>query len=225
MDALYQVVRFLAPPLAAVVVTALGLAWARHRTARLPPVPLLPEHSQSPHPAAQRRYRRLLRRKPHLRTQLRPADMPRRWGITAGVLGLLALVATSLALPDGAHFQVKVERMVGYPATVVELRVPASAQAKVLQAWQPVLQPAARQVVMRYRLPRTNTDTVTTAVQPIQVRQRGDLLQVATAVPVDHDSLRQALADCVGIAPSALQVHDDGRFAPAWQMGWAALAD
>ncbi|KAF1014207.1 MAG: hypothetical protein GAK31_03231 [Stenotrophomonas maltophilia] len=225
MEALYLLVRLVAPLLAAVMVAVLILAGGRRRAKRLPPVPLLPEHCLSPHPAAQRRFRRLLRRKPQLRTQARPAEMPRRWGIAAGVLGVLASIGTSLAMPGGAHFQVAVERMVGYPATVIELQVTASAQANLMQAWQPLLQPAAREVVMRYPLPRNNHPMVDSAVQPVLVSQHGDRLQVATAVPVDHSSLRQALAECAGIAPSALRLHDAARFTPTWQWGWAPLAE
>ena len=125
MVMLYLVVRTLLPLLAFV------LAWwwlarlINARGARLPRVPLnLPEHSSSPRRKDRRSYARALRRRPGLRTATRAATAPRSWHVAAAILSLLVLIATVLAIPDCARFQVMMGNLIGYPSALIEVRAP-----------------------------------------------------------------------------------------------------
>lgn len=69
MVGLYLLVRTLLPVLLGGLVAMLGARVINARLARLPPrVIALPDESLLPSPAAQRRYRRLRRRRPHLQS-------------------------------------------------------------------------------------------------------------------------------------------------------------
>ncbi|PWB27897.1 hypothetical protein DCO49_06680 [Stenotrophomonas sp. SPM] len=221
---LYLFVRIALP----LLVTA-GIGWLvarviNTRLSRLPPreVPL-PEHSRLPSPAAQRRYRRLRRRRPNLRSIRLQPKIPRSWVAMATAVFIGSVAACALLMPNGARFQVMVESLRGYPATVIEVQVPAAQQDALLQAWAPVLQQTARPITMRYRVARTAGMTEVHDVLPAQVRRRGQVLQIATAQPVDAHALREALQDCVPLPPATINMHERN-VAPWREAGWQALA-
>lgn len=221
---LYLFVRIALP----LLVTA-GIGWLvarviNTRLSRLPPREvLLPEHSRLPSPAAQRRYRRLRRRRPNLRSIRLQPKIPRSWVAMATAVFIGSVAACALLMPNGARFQVMVESLRGYPATVIEVQVPAAQQDALLQAWAPVLQQTARPITMRYRVARTAGMTEVHDVLPVQVRRRGQVLQIATAQPVDAHALREALQDCVPLPPATINMHE--RNVATWrEAGWQALA-
>ncbi|WP_313145486.1 hypothetical protein [Stenotrophomonas sp.] len=221
---LYLFVRIALP----LLVTA-GIGWLvarviNTRLSRLPPreVPL-PEHSRLPSPAAQRRYRRLRRRRPNLRGIRLQPKIPRSWVAMATAVFIGSVAACTLLMPNGARFQVMVESLRGYPATVIEVQVPAAQQDALLQAWAPVLQQTARPITMRYRVARTAGMTEVHDVLPVQARRRGQVLQIATAQPVDAHALREALQDCVPLPPATINMHERN-VAPWREAGWQALA-
>nr|MBH1360153.1 hypothetical protein [Stenotrophomonas maltophilia] len=223
MVMLYLVVRTLLPLLAFVLAWWLLSRLINARVARMPRVPLnLPEHSSSPRRKDRRIYARKLRRKPGLRTATRAATAPRSWHIAAAILSLMALIATVLVIPDGARFQVMVDNLTGYAGTVVEAQVPVAAQPVVLQAWQPALAQLGRPTAMRYPIGRTGGEHETHAVVPVQVRQQGDRLQVAVALPLDTEMLRAELARLAGLPIEAIDVQQR-EVAPWRESGWQPL--
>ncbi|WP_329861476.1 hypothetical protein [Stenotrophomonas sp. SMYL89] len=224
MVTLYLWVRTLFPLLAFVLAWMLLSRLIKARVAHLPRVPLnLPEHSSSPRRKDRRIYRRKLRRKPGLRNATRPATAPRCWNLAAAFVSLCALIAAVLVMPDGARFQVMVESLAGYPATIAEVQVPAAGQPLVLQAWQPALAQLSRPVRMRYPIGRTGGEHEAHATLPVQVRHQGDRLQVATALPVDADVLRAELARLAGVPVEAITVRQN-KIAPWLEPGWTPLA-
>ncbi|HEL3255908.1 TPA: hypothetical protein UMF52_001198 [Stenotrophomonas maltophilia] len=221
MVTLYLWVRTLLPLLAFVIAWMLLSRLIKARVARLPRVPLnLPEHSSSP----RRKDRRIYARKPGLRTATRPASAPRSWNLAAVFVSLFTLIATVLVVPDGARFQVMVESITGYPATIAEVHVPAAGQPLVLQAWQPALAQLSRPVTMRYPIGRTGGEHEAHATLPVQVRHQGDRLQVATAVPVDAELLRAELARLAGLPTEAITVRQR-EISPWLEPGWKPLVD
>lgn len=225
MVTLYLWVRTLLPLLAFVIAWMLLSRLIKARVARLPRVPLnLPEHSTSPRRKDRRIYARKLRRRPGLRTATRPATAPRSWNLAAVFVSFSALIATVLVMPDGARFQVMVESLTGYPATIAEVQVPAAGQPLVLQAWQPALVQLSRPVAMRYPIGRTGGQHDARAMLPVQVRHQGDRLQVATAVPVDSDVLHTELARLAGLPVEAITVRQK-KIAPWLERGWKPLAN
>ncbi len=210
------------------LVTA-GVGWLvarviNTRLSRLPPreVPL-PERSLLPSPVAQRRYRRLRKRRPNLRSITLQPKIPRSWIAVAAVALVGSVAACTLLMPNGARFQVMVESLRGYPATVIDVQVPAAQQNALLQAWSPVLQQTARPIIMRYRVARTAGMTEVHDVLPVQARRRGPVLQIATAQPVDANALRGALQDCLPLPPAAIRIHMCN-VAPWREAGWQPLA-
>lgn len=225
MVTLYLWVRTLLPLLAFVIAWMLLSRLIKARVARLPRVPLnLPEHSSSPRRKDRRIYARKLRRKPGLRTATRPATAPRSWNLAAVFVSLSALIAVVLVMPDGARFQVMVESITGYPATIAEVHVPAAGQPLVLQAWQPTLAQLSRPVTMRYPIGRTGGEHEARATLPVQVRHQGDRLQVAAALPVDTNVLRAELARLAGLPVEAITVRQN-KIAPWLEPGWTPLAN
>ncbi|EOW2137404.1 hypothetical protein N5C16_19145 [Stenotrophomonas sp. GD03908] len=225
MVTLYLWVRTLLPLLAFVIAWMLLSRLIKARVARLPRVPLnLPEHSSSPRRKDRRIYARKLRRKPSLRTATRPATAPRSWNLAAVFVSLCALVAAVLVMPDGARFQVMVESITGYPATIAEVHVPAARQTLVLQAWQPTLVQLSQPVTMRYPIGRTGGEHDAHATLPVQVRHQGDRLQVATAVPVDGDVMRAELTRLAGLPTEAITVRQS-EISPWREPGWKPLAE
>ncbi|QDL26607.1 hypothetical protein [Stenotrophomonas maltophilia] len=223
MVMLYLVVRTLLPLLAFVLAWWLLSRLINARVARMPRVPLnLPEHSSSPRKKDRRIYARKLRRKPGLRTATRAATAPRSWHFAAAVLSLMVLIATVLVIPDGARFQVMVGNLVGYPGALIEVPVPVAAQPVVLQAWQPALAQLGRPTAMRYPIGRTGGEHEAHAVVPVQVRQQGDRLQVAIALPVDSEMLRADLARLAGFPIEAINVQQRD-VAPWRESGWQPL--
>ncbi|MCI1051582.1 MULTISPECIES: hypothetical protein [unclassified Stenotrophomonas] len=223
MVMLYLVVRTLLPLLAFVLAWWLLSRLINARVARMPRVPLnLPEHSSSPRRKDRRIYARKLRRKPGLRTATRAATAPRSWHIAAAILSLMALIATVLVIPDGARFQVMVDNLTGYAGTVVEAQVPVAAQPVVLRAWQPALAQLGRPTAMRYPIGRTGGEHEAHAVVPVQVRQQGDRLQVAIALPLDTEMLRAELARLAGLPIEAIDVQQR-EVAPWRESGWQPL--
>ncbi len=223
MVMLYLVVRTLLPLLAFVLAWWLLSRLINARVARMPRVPLnLPEHSSSPRRKDRRIYARKLRRKPGLRTATRAATAPRSWHIAAAILSLMALIATVLVIPDGARFQVMVGNLIGYAGTVVEAQVPVAAQPVVLRAWQPALAQLGRPTAMRYPIGRTGGEHEAHAVVPVQVRQQGDRLQVAVALPLDTEMLRAELARLAGLPIEAIDVQQR-EVAPWRESGWQPL--
>ncbi|HEL3196830.1 TPA: hypothetical protein UMF74_003499 [Stenotrophomonas maltophilia] len=225
MVTLYLWVRTLLPLLAFVIAWMLLSHLIKARVARLPRVPLnLPEHSSSPRRKDRRIYARKLRRKPGLRTATRPASAPRSWNLAAVFVSLFTLIATVLVVPDGARFQVMVESITGYPATIAEVHVPAAGQPLVLQAWQPALAQLSRPVTMRYPIGRTGGEHDAHATLAVQVRHQGDRLQVATAVPVDPERLRAELARLAGVPTESINVRQR-EISPWLEPGWKPLVD
>ncbi len=223
MVMLYLVVRTLLPLLAFVFAWWWLARLINARVARMPRVPLnLPEHSSSPRRKDRRIYARKLRRKPGLRTATRAATAPRSWHIAAAILSLMALIATVLVIPDGARFQVMVDNLTGYAGTVVEAQVPVAAQPVVLRAWQPALAQLGRPTAMRYPIGRTGGEHEAHAVVPVQVRQQGDRLQVAVALPLDTEMLRAELARLAGLPIEAIDVQQR-EVAPWRESGWQPL--
>ena len=223
MVMLYLVVRTLLPLLAFVLAWWLLSRLINARVARMPRVPLnLPEHSSSPRRKDRRIYARELRRKPGLPTATRAATAPRSWHVAAAILSLMALIATVLVIPDGARFQVMVDNLTGYAGTVVEAQVPVAAQPVVLQAWQPALAQLGRPTAMRYPIGRTGGEHEAHAVVPVQVRQQGDRLQVAIALPLDTEMLRAELARLAGLPIEAIDVQQR-EVAPWRESGWQPL--
>lgn len=223
MVMLYLVVRTLLPLLAFVLAWWLLSRLINARVARMPRVPLnLPEHSSSPRRKDRRIYARKLRRKPGLRTATRAATAPRSWHVAAAILSLMALIATVLVIPDGARFQVMVDNLTCYAGTVVEAQVPVAAQPVVLQAWQPALAQLGRPTAMRYPIGRTGGEHEAHAVVPVQVRQQGDRLQVAIALPLDTEMLRAELARLAGLPIEAIDVQQR-EVAPWRESGWQPL--
>ena len=223
MVMLYLLVRVLLPLLAAGIV-AWALARVVHRQAsRLPPQRIpLPDQSQLAGKAAQRRYRRMRRRNPNRTHLTRPAPVPRLWTAGMAMATLAALVITVVLTPDGARFQVMVESMTGYPATIVAVRVPAGQQDALLRAWQPVLAQATRQVRMRYPVARTGGEYEARAEVPVRVHREGDVLEVAAAVVVESESLRSELARRGGLPREAIAVRQQ-TLAPMRERGWTPL--
>ncbi len=225
MVTLYLWVRTLLPLLAFVIAWMLLSRLIKARVARLPRVPLnLPEHSSGPRRKDRRIYARKLRRKPGLRTATRPASAPRSWNLAAVFVSLFVLIATVLVVPDGARFQVMVESLAGYPATLAEVHVPAARQALVLQAWQPTLAQLSRPVTLRYPIGRTGGEHQAHATLPVQVRHQRDRLQVATPVPVDGDVMRAELARLAGLPTEAITVRQS-EISPWREPGWKPLAE
>ncbi len=225
MVTLYLWVRALLPLLAFVIAWMLLSRLIKARVARLPRVPLnLPEHSTSPRRKDRRIYARKLRRRPGLRTATRPATAPRSWNLAAVFVSFSALIATVLVMPDGARFQVMVESLTGYPATIAEVQVPAAGQPLVLQAWQPALAQLSRPVAMRYPIGRTGGEHEARATLPVQVRHQGDRLQVAAALPVDTNVLRAELARLAGVPVEAITVRQM-KVAPWRESGWMPVAE
>ena len=225
MVTLYLWVRTLLPLLAFVIAWMLLSRLIKARVARLPRVPLnLPEHSTSPRRKDRRIYARKLRRRPGLRTATRPATAPRSWNLAAVFVSFSALIATVLVMPAGARFQVMVESLTGYPATIAEVQVPAAGQPLVLQAWQPALAQLSRPVAMRYPIGRTGGEHDALATLPVQVRHQGDRLQVAAALPVDTNVLRAELARLAGLPVEAITVRQN-KIAPWLEPGWTPLAN
>ncbi|MBA0342428.1 hypothetical protein D7U87_17190 [Stenotrophomonas maltophilia] len=223
MVMLYLVVRTLLPLLAFVLAWWLLSRLINARVARMPRVPLnLPEHSSSPRRKDRRIYARKLRRKPGLRTATRAATAPRSWHVAAAILSLMALIATVLVIPDGARFQVMVDNLTGYAGTVVEAQVPVAAQPVVLEAWQPALAQLGRPTAMRYPIGRTGGEHEAHAVVPVQVRQQGDRLQVAIALPLDTEMLRAELARLAGLPIEAIDVQQR-EVAPWREADWQPL--
>lgn len=223
MVMLYLVVRTLLPLLAFVLAWWLLSRLINARVARMPRVPLnLPEHSSSPRRKDRRIYARKLRRKPGLRTATRAATAPRSWHVAAAILSLMALIATVLVIPDGARFQVMVGNLIGYAGTVVEAQVPVAAQPVVLRAWQPALAQLGRPTAMRYPIGRTGGEHEAHAVVPVQVRQQGDRLQVAIALPLDTEMLRAELARLAGLPIEAIDVQQR-EVAPWRESDWQPL--
>ncbi len=223
MVMLYLVVRTLLPLLAFVLAWWLLSRLINARVARMPRVPLnLPEHSSSPRRKDRRIYARKLRRKPGLRTATRAATAPRGWHVAAAILSLMALIATVLVIPDGARFQVMVGNLIGYAGTVVEAQVPVAAQPVVLQAWQPALAQLGRPTAMRYPIGRTGGEHEAHAVVPVQIRQQGDRLQVAIALPLDSEVLRAELARLAGLPIEAIDVQQRD-VAPWREADWQPL--
>lgn len=225
MVTLYLWVRTLLPLLAFVIAWMLLSRLIKARAARLPRVPLnLPEHSSSPRRKDRRIYARKLRRKPGLRIATRPATAPHSWNLAAVLVSLSALIAAVLVMPDGARFQVMVESITGYTATIAEVHVPAARQPLVLQAWQPALAQLSRPVTMRYPIGRTGGEHDARAMLPVQVRHQGDRLQVATAVPVDAEQLRAELAHLAGMSVEAITVRNM-KVAPWLESGWMPVPE
>ncbi|HHA2974722.1 TPA: hypothetical protein ACOFD8_002071 [Stenotrophomonas maltophilia] len=225
MVTLYLWVRTLLPLLAFVIAWMLLSRLIKALAARLPRVPLnLPEHSSSPRRKDRRIYARKLRRKPCLRTATRPATAPRSWNLAAVFVSLSALIAAVLVVPDGARFQVMVESLTGYPATIAEVHVPTAGQPLLLQAWQPALAQLSRPVTMRYPIGRTGREHDAHATLPVQVRHQGDRLQVATAVPVDAEQLRAELARLAGMSVEAITVRNM-KVAPWLESGWMPVPE
>lgn len=225
MVTLYLWVRTLLPLLAFVIAWMLLSRLIKARAARLPRVPLnLPEHSSSPRRKDRRIYARKLRRKPGLRIATRPATAPHSWNLAAVLVSLSALIAAVLVMPDGARFQVMVESITGYTATIAEVHVPAARQPLVLQAWQPALAQLSRPVTMRYPIGRTGGEHDAHATLPVQVRHQGDRLQVAVAMPVDADVLRAELARLAGMSVEAITVRKM-KVAPWLESGWMPVPE
>ncbi|WP_288496806.1 hypothetical protein [uncultured Stenotrophomonas sp.] len=223
MVMLYLVVRTLLPLLAFVLAWWLLSRLINARVARMPRVPLnLPEHSSSPRRKDRRIYARELRRKPGLRTATRAATAPRSWHVAAAILSLMALIATVLVIPDGARFQVMVDNLTGYAGTVVEAQVPVAAQPVVLEAWQPALAQLGRPTAMRYPIGRTGGEHEAHAVVPVQIRQQGNRLQVAIALPLDTEMLRAELARLAGLPIEAIDVQQR-EVAPWREADWQPL--
>ncbi|WP_329768427.1 hypothetical protein [Stenotrophomonas muris] len=223
MVMLYLVVRTLLPLLAFVLAWWLLSRLINARVARMPRVPLnLPERSSSPRRKDRRIYARKLRRKPGLRTATRAATAPRSWHVAAAILSLMALIATVLVIPDGARFQVMVGNLIGYAGTVVEAQVPVAAQPVVLLAWQPALAQLGRPTAMRYPIGRTGGEHEAHAVVPVQIRQQGERLQVAIALPVDSEVLRAELARLAGLPIEAIDVQQR-EVAPWREADWQPL--
>lgn len=220
---LYLFVRLALPLLVAAGVGWLVARVINTRLSRLPPrdVPL-PEHSLLPSPAAQRRYRRLRKRRPNLHSITLQPKIPRSWAAAAAVVFIGSVTACALLMPNGARFQVMVESLRGYPATVIEVQIPAARQDVLLQAWAPVLKQTARPISMRYRVARTAGMTEVHDVLPVQARRRGHVLQIATARPVDAHTLREALQDCMPLPPGVIRLHERN-VAPWREAGWQAL--
>lgn len=220
---LYLFVRLAVPLLVAAGVGWLVARVINTRLSRLPPreVPL-PEHSLLPSPAAQRRYRRLRKRRPNLRSITLQPKIPRSWVAMATVVLIGSVAACTLLMPNGARFQVMVESLRGYPATVIDAQVPPAQEDALLQAWAPVLQQTARPIVMRYRVARTAGMTEVHDVLPVQVRRRGAELEIATAQPVDANALRQALQDCMALPLATISLHERN-VAPWREAGWQTL--
>lgn len=225
MVTLYLWVRTLLPLLAFVIAWMLLSRLIKARAARLPRVPLnLPEHSSSPRRKDRRIYARKLWRKPGLRIATRPATAPHSWNLAAVLVSLSALITAVLVMPDGARFQVMVESITGYTATIAEVHVPAARQPLVLQAWQPALAQLSRPVTMRYPIGRTGGEHDARAMLPVQVRHHGDRLQVATAVPVDAEQLRAELARLAGMSIEAITVRNM-KVAPWLESGWMPVPE
>ncbi len=224
MVGLYLLVRMLLPALLGGAVAVLGARVINARLARLPPrVIALPDDSLLPSPAAQRRYRRLRRRRPHLQSFTVPPKVPRSWVLLAAMAFIGTVGVTVYLMPDGPRFQVMVESTLGYSSTVIEVRAPAKQQLRLLDACAPVLQQTARPITMRYRRTRTGNPVDVHGVLPVQVRRRGTLLQVATAQPVDAAVLRDALRACSASADVTLTLQPRN-VAPWREWGWQPWA-
>ncbi|WP_162887606.1 hypothetical protein [Stenotrophomonas sp. G4] len=216
--------RMLLPALLGGAVAVLGARVINARLARLPPrVIALPDDSLLPSPAAQRRYRRLRRRRPHLQSFTVPPKVPRSWVLLAAMAFIGTVGVTVYLMPDGPRFQVMVESTLGYSSTVIEVRAPAKQQLRLLDACAPVLQQTARPITMRYRRTRTGNPVDVHGVLPVQVRRRGTLLQVATAQPVDAAVLRDALRACSASADVTLTLQPRN-VAPWREWGWQPWA-
>ena len=116
------------------------------------------------------------------------------------------------------------ESISGYPSTIAEAQVPATAQAAVLQAWQPVLAQLSRPVAMRYPIGRTGGEHTARATLPVQVRHQADRLQIASAVPVDAEQLRAELARLAGVPAETIIVRQS-QISPWLQSGWTPLTE
>lgn len=225
MVTLYLAVRTLLPLLAFALVAWLLSRLINARAARLPPVPLnLPAHSRSPRKKDRRLYARALRRRPGLRSAMRPASAPRRWYVAGAMVALGALAVAVVAMPDGARFQVMVESLRGYPVTIAEVRIPVAAQPVLLQRWQPALAPLARPVVMRYPIGRFGGDHEARARLPVQIRHLGDRLQVAIPSTVDAIALQAELAQLAGLPADTVSVRQ-ADVAPLRDTGWSPLTE
>ncbi len=220
MVGLYLLVRTLLPVLLGSAVAIVGARVINARLSRLPRREiLLPDQSLLPSPAAQRRYRRMLRRRPGLKRLTRPPKVPRSW-IWLAALAFIGTVSLTVYLtPDGPRFQVMVESFVGYPSTVIEVRAPAEQQLRLLDTCTPVLLQTVRPITMRYRRTRTSNPVEVHGVLPVQVRRRGTLLQVATAQPVDVALLRDALYKCSASSNVTLTIQPR-TVAPWREWGW-----
>ncbi|HYQ23717.1 hypothetical protein [Stenotrophomonas sp.] len=224
MLGLYLFVRLALPLLLAALVAWLAARWINARLAAQPALKIpLPAHSLLDRAAAQHRYRRLRRRRPNLTHLQVSPHAPRSWlwATTAAIVA--TLVASVVLMPEGARFQQMVESVIGYPATVIEVTLPAGRHDALLQQWSPVLVQTARPISLRYRVGRTATPRETHAVMPVHVRRYGNHLQIATAQPVDGARLRAALQGLDARATEATVITQT-RIAPWREAGWRAWA-
>ncbi|MEG0184749.1 MAG: hypothetical protein RR704_14990 [Stenotrophomonas sp.] len=222
MVGLYLFVRTALPVMLGGAVAIVASRVITSRLARLPTRQMpLPERSLLPGAAAQRRYRRLRRRRPNLTSMTVPPKVPRTWLAIALAAMIGAVTLAVCVMPNGARFQVMVESVMGYPATVIEAQLPPAQQQQMLDAWTPVLQQAARPVTMRYRQTRTGPLVDVHDVIPVQVRRQGQVLQMATARPMDAAMLREALRACGGPQDVPLNIHVR-TLAPWRERGWQA---
>jgi hypothetical protein len=223
MVGLYLFVRTVLPVLLGSAVAIVGARVINARLSRLPRREiLLPDQSLLPSPAAQRRYRRMLRRRPGLKRLTRPPKVPRSWIWLAALAFIGTVSLTVYLMPDGPRFQVMVESVVGYPSTVIEVQVPAGHEQLLLEAWAPVLQQSARPITLRYRQTRTGNPVDVHGVLPVQMRRQGRLLQVATARPMDAAAFREALRACPASSEIALNIQSR-TVAPWREWGWQPL--
>lgn len=175
----------------------------------------------SPTRRQRRAYKRAMRRNPKSLTFRLPARAP-RWWTFVGVFLLFATVGTwAWLMPNPARFNVMVRNTFGYTATVAEVRIVQRQHEELLLRWAPVIVRTGHCIAIpRYsRGPMAYITGYDADVLPAQVRQQGDVLQVAMPSTTDPAVLRRQLAQASGLPEQAIQMQQR-TVAPWREDGW-----
>lgn len=192
------------------------------RLTKLPPrvhVSTLGPHS--PTRRQRKAYWRAMRRNPESLTFTRPARAPRWWVLVGAVLFIATVFTWAWLMPNPARFNVMVRSTVGYPATVAEVRIVQHQHGELLLRWAPVVVGGAHYIAIpRYsRGPMPYITGYHADILPAQVRQQGDVLQLAMPMPADPAVLRRELAKASGLPEQAIHMQQR-TLAPWREDGW-----
>ncbi len=192
------------------------------RLAKLPPrvhVSTLGPHS--PTRRQRKLYWRAMRRNPKSLTFALPARAPKWWVLVGAILLGATVFTWAWLMPNPARFNVMVRSTFGYTANVAEVRIVQRQHGELLLRWAPVVVRTAHYITIpRYsRGPMFHIIGYHADILPAQVRQQGDVLQVATPGPAAPAMLRRELARASGLPEQ--DIHMLQRTLAPWREdGW-----